>query len=209
MKTAIDIAGWIRKDHFQFFSQFEEPFYGVTVSIDCTAAYLYAQKHSISFFQYYLYQALKAANAIENFRYRIIDKAVYLFDHIDASPTVHRPDGTFGFSYIDYSEDEDVFYANATQVIEAAKLSSGLVPAVSGENVIHFSAVPWINFTAVSHARCFSFADSCPKITFGKITEENGKKHMPLGVHVHHALVDGYHVGLFIDRFQELMNRKV
>lgn len=208
MKTAIDINGWIRKDHYQFFSQFEEPFYGVTVSIDCTAAYQYAKKHSISFFQYYLYQALKAANAIENFRYRIINKEVYLFNQIDASPTVHRPDGTFGFAYIDYSENEDVFYANATQVIEAVKLSTGLVPAVSGENVIHFSAVPWINFTAVSHARCFSFADSCPKITFGKITEENGKKRMPVAVHVHHALVDGYHVGLFIDKFQEGMNRE-
>ena len=208
MKTAIDIAQWIRKDHYQFFTQFEEPFFGITVSIDCTAAYLHAKKHTISLFQFYLYQALKAANNIENFRYRIIDKQVYLFNRIDASPTVHRPDGTFGFSYIDYSENEDVFYANATQIIEATKLSSGLIPAVSGENVIHFSALPWLNFTSVSHARCFSFADSCPKITFGKITEEHGKKIMPVAVHVHHALVDGYHVGLFIDGFQDGMNGK-
>jgi chloramphenicol O-acetyltransferase type A len=206
MKTAIDIAGWIRKDHYQFFSQFEEPFFGITASIDCTTAYQYARQHDISFFQYYLYQALKAANAIENFRYRIIDKEVYLFDQIHASPTVHRADGTFGFSYIDYSDNEDVFYANATQIIEAVKLSSGLIPAVSGENVIHFSALPWINFTAISHARCFSFADSCPKITFGKITEENGRKRMPVAVHVHHALVDGYHVGLFMEGFQKGMN---
>jgi chloramphenicol O-acetyltransferase type A len=83
-----------------------------------------------------------------------------------------------------------------------------LTPAVSGENVIHFSAVPWLHFTAVSHARCFSFADSCPKITFGKIKVEDGKKIMPVAVHVHHALVDGYHVGLFIDKFQALMNRE-
>lgn len=208
MKTLIDTAAWVRKDHYQFFSQFEEPFYGITVSIDCTAAYQYAQKNGISFFQYYLYQALKAANAIENFRYRIVNKEVYLFNRIDASPTVQRPDGTFGFAYIDYNENEDVFYANATQIIEAEKLASGLTPAVSGENVIHCSAVPWLHFTAVSHARCFSFADSCPKITFGKIGEENGIKTMPVAVHVHHALVDGYHVGLFIERFQELMNRR-
>jgi chloramphenicol O-acetyltransferase type A len=29
---------------------------------------------------------------------------------------------------------------------------------------------------------------------------------MPLSVHVHHALMDAYHVGLFIDEFQKLMN---
>jgi len=208
MKTAIDIARWARKDHYQFFSQFEEPFHGITVDIDCTIAYDYARRHNISFFQYYLYQALKAANAIENFRYRIVNKEVFLFNRIDASPTIPRADGTFGFTYIDYTESEDTFYANATEVIEAEKGATGLKPAVSGENVIHFSAIPWLNFTAISHARCFSFADSCPKITFGKIKEEAGKKTMPVSVHVHHALADGYHVGLFINKFQELMNRE-
>jgi chloramphenicol O-acetyltransferase type A len=206
MKTAIDITSWIRKDHYAFFTQFEEPFFGMTVSIDCTNAYQHVKKHNLSFFLYYLYQALKAANDIENFRYRIIDKQVYLFDVINASPTVHRPDGTFGFSYIDYKEDEEEFYANAKQVIEEVKHSTGLIPAVSGENVIHFSAVPWVNFTAVSHARSFTFPDSCPKISFGKITEENGKRSMPVSVHVHHGLTDGYHVGLFVNKFQKLMN---
>jgi chloramphenicol O-acetyltransferase type A len=206
MKTAIDINSWVRKDHYRFFSQFEEPFFGVTVSIDCTAAYQHAKERRISFFQYYLYRALQAANAIENFRYRIIDKEVYLFNEVHASPTVPRPDGTFGFSYIDYTNDEELFYLNATRRIEAVKLESGLIPAVSGENVIHFSALPWLNFTSVSHARCFSFADSCPKITFGKITDENGKKLLPVAVHVHHALADGYHVGLFVEQFQSLMN---
>ena len=206
MKTAIDLNNWVRKDHYQFFSQFEEPFYGITVSIDCTAAYHTAKERGISFFQYYLYQALQAANAIENFRYRIIDKEVFLFDVIHASPTVHRVDGTFGFSYIDYNEQEEAFYENATEIIEKEKIATGLVPAVSGENVIHFSALPWIHFTAISHARCFSFADSSPKITFGKITEENGQKGLPVSIHVHHGLVDGYHVGLFVEQFQTLMN---
>lgn len=205
MKTAIDITSWIRKDHYAFFTQFEEPFFGMTVSIDCTNGYQHAKKHNRSFFLYYLYRALKAANDIENFRYRIIDKQVYLFDVINASPTVHRPDGTFGFSYIDYNEDEEEFYANAKQVIEKVKYSTGLVPAVSGENVIHFSAVPWVNFTAVSHARSFTFPDSSPKISFGKMTEENGKRSMPVSVHVHHGLADGYHVGLFVNKFQEML----
>jgi chloramphenicol O-acetyltransferase type A len=29
---------------------------------------------------------------------------------------------------------------------------------------------------------------------------------MSVSIHVHHALVDGYHVGLYVDRFQALMN---
>jgi chloramphenicol O-acetyltransferase type A len=73
--------------------------------------------------------------------------------------------------------------------------------------VIHFSAVPWLDFTSVSHARSFSFPDSCPKITFGKAVEEApGRKSMAVSVHVHHGLVDGSHVGLFAERFQHLLN---
>ena len=123
-----------------------------------------------------------------------------------ASPTINRPNGTFGFSYIDYHADLQQFIAAAEIEIAKVQNSSGLIPAVSGENVIHYSSVPWINFTSVSHARSFSFKDSSPKITFGKMTEENGQRKMPVSIHVHHALMDGYHVGQFINLFQQLMN---
>jgi chloramphenicol O-acetyltransferase type A len=38
------------------------------------------------------------------------------------------------------------------------------------------------------------------------MTEEKDKKTMPISIHVHHGLMDGYHVGLFIARLEELMN---
>lgn len=205
-KTLIDISNWKRKDHFNFFSAFKEPFYGMTVKVDCTIAYQQAKKNNVSFFLYYLYRALKAANSIENFRYRIINNNVYLYNTINASPTVNRPDGTFGFSYMSFYKDENLFYDFAKQEIERVRMSSGLDPALSGENVIHFSAIPWVDFSSLSHARSFSHSDSCPKISFGKITEENSLKKMPVAVHAHHGLVDGYHIGLFIERFQELLN---
>jgi chloramphenicol O-acetyltransferase type A len=36
--------------------------------------------------------------------------------------------------------------------------------------------------------------------------EENGKKTIAVSIHVHHGLMDGYHVGLFINCLQELLN---
>lgn len=206
MKQLITLDDWKRKDHFQFFSKFEEPFFGVTINIDCTLAYQQAKEKGNSFFLYYLYRALKAANAIENFRYRIIDKEVYLFDQINASATINRPDETFGFSYMDYDKNEELFYQNAKEEIVRVQQSKGLIPAGSGENVIHFSAVPWLDFTSLSHARSFTFPDSCPKISFGKITENNGKKLMSVSIHAHHGLMDGFHIGLFAENFQKLMN---
>ena len=207
MMTLIDIDQWIRKEHYLFFSQFEETFFGVIINIDCTDAYKQAKSKGYSFFLYYLYRALKAINKIENFRYRIIDKQVYLFDQINASATISRPNGTFGFAYMDYHKNELYFHKMAINEIEHVQKSTTLFPAVYEENVVHFSAVPWLDFTALSHARSFSFPDSTPKISFGKVTENNGVKTMPVSVHVHHGLMDGYHVGLFVETFQELMTK--
>lgn len=149
---------------------------------------------------------MAAANEVTPFRYRISDGEVWIYDQVHASPTINRPDGTFGFAYMDYYEDFATFEAKSKVETERVRNSTGLVPAVSGENVIHYSSLPWISFTAVSHARSFSFKDSCPKIAFGKMREDRGRKLMPVSVHVHHALMDGFHVGQFLENFRQRMN---
>lgn len=207
MKQLLNLENWPRKDHFHFFRQFEEPFFGVCITIDCTKAYEISKARQSSFFLYYLYQSLVAVNRIEPFRYRIEGDQVFLYEKVNASSTISRPDGTFGFSYIDYYEDFDQFNLEAQKDINRVRKSTGLVPSVSGENIVHYSSIPWLNFTALSHARSFSFQDSVPKISFGKMTDAEGRKSMPVSVHVHHALMDGYHVGLFVDEFQKQMNQ--
>lgn len=208
MKQKLNINEWVRKDQFNFFKQFEEPFFGVCVMVDCTIAYDIAKAMNVSFFLYYLHKSLAAANKIEAFKYRIDGDDIIVYDKVNASPTINRPDGTFGFSYMDYEESFEEFAKEAQQQIEKVQNTPGLIPAISGENVIHYSSIPWINFTSLSHARSFSFNDSIPKISFGKMTNENGKRTMPVSIHVHHALMDGYDVAKFIDLFQGLMDER-
>lgn len=209
MKTKLNIDNWVRKDHFHFFSGFSEPFFGITVSLDCTHAFEYCKQHNYSFFLYYLHQSLVAANAVEPFRYRIIDGEVYIFDAIHASATVKRADHTFDFSYMEYSPDFGTFSEKGKTEITRIQNGHGLNPSVSGVDVIHYSSIPWLSFTSISHARNFAYPDSCPKISFGKLIEENDKKLMPVSIHVHHGLMDAYHVSKFYEAFQSLMNSTV
>ena len=203
MKQKLDINNWNRKEHFEFFSQMEEPFFGFTVPLDCTGAYQKAKDLNISFFIYYLHKTLVAANAIECFRYRIENGEVYVYDKINVSATIMREDKTFGFSFIEFDEDIQKFNMNAKNEIERIQNTTGLFTREFNDvNLIHFSAVPWINFSGVSHARGFSYPDSCPKIAFGEMTEDNGKKTMPFSIHAHHGLMDGYHIGLFLEKMK-------
>jgi len=127
MKKLLDMENWNRKEQFNFFSKFSEPFFGVTVKVECTNAYAKAKERNVSFFLYYLYRALKAANEIDHFKYRIIDNRVYEYETVNASPTINRPDGTFGFAYMDYIENEEEVYN------DTGRATYSLIPNYTGE----------------------------------------------------------------------------
>lgn len=217
MKKMIDLETWPRRAHFEFFKTFEEPFFGITAQVECSKAYESAKLLNASFFLYYLHSALWAANATEPFAYRIDEQGrPVVYDRINAAPTINREDGTFGFSYMDYDPDFRTFEATAQKEIARVRQTKGLEVAASGDNVIYFSSLPWIPFTSLSHARKLSIGDSVPKISFGKLSrnaegsngQQGDKALMPVSVHVHHALVDGLHVGQFLEKFQEALDRE-
>lgn len=207
MKTKVDMENWERKDHFAFFNSFDEPYYGISVQVDCTATYLACKGSERSFYLSYLHKSLAAANGIKAFRYRIMDGEVYLMDRIHASPTVPRDGLPFGFSYVDFDPDYATFARAARAEIERVQNSTGLDPASSGQDVIHYSSLPWLKFTALSHARHYGYPDSAPKISFGKVYQEGERYLMPMSVHVHHGLIDGEDIGLYVQAFEELLEQ--
>jgi chloramphenicol O-acetyltransferase type A len=207
MKQKIDITSWNRKEHFEFFSTFEEPFFSITTPIDMTIAYEKAKVKQIPFFVYYLHKTIAAVNQVENFRYRIEENEVVLYDEIDASATIMREDKTFGFSFMKFDSDIHNFTKIVQTEIERIQVTHGLFTRKFPENIIHFSAIPWINFTSLTHSRNYTLPDSCPKVSWGKLMDENGKKTMSVAVMAHHGLVDGYHMGLFVEALQTELNK--
>ncbi|AIZ64361.1 chloramphenicol acetyltransferase [Hymenobacter sp. DG25B] len=204
MKQLIDLSTWNRREHFEFFSAFNEPFFGVVAEVDGARAYQRAKAANESFFQHYLHAALRAVNQVEALRYRIEDGQVYLYEQINVSATLTRADNTFAFSFIPYAERLADFTVGLRQEMEAVAASTGLrlSDSAARPDVIHFSALPWIAFTGLTHARHFAHPDSVPKISVGRYRREGEKLLMPVAVNVHHGLADGYHVGLFLEAFQ-------
>ena len=207
MKHLIDQASWNRREHFTFFSAFEEPFFGLVAPVDCTRALAEAKRLGVPFFLYYLHAALRAVNRVEALRYRIEDGQVYCYDRIHASATIGRPDHTFGFSFIEHQDELADFLPTANAEIAAVQASPGLrLSETTGRpDVIHFSAIPWVRFTGLTHARSFGHPDSCPKISVGQTYAEGATTLLPVSINVHHGLADGYHVGQFMAAFQALL----
>ena len=96
MKHIVDIETWERKDNYNFFRGFANSWIAITSEVDCTEAYNHAKANGKSFFLYYLYAILRAANEIKEFRYRW-DKngQVVYHDTVDVISPIAVPGKTF------------------------------------------------------------------------------------------------------------------
>lgn len=210
MKKIKDIETWNRKEHYEFFSAMDDPFFGISTNVECSDAYNYVKEENKSFFLHYMHRAICVVNAMEEFRLRIEGGKVVEYDTIHVGTTLFREDKTFAFSLMPFSHDYNTFIEGAQSEMEEVKNSTGLRTHVDGgrRDQIHFTTVPWVSFTGVSHARKLSYADSVPKIAFGKLFERDGQRFLPVSVHAHHGLMDGYHASKFFELFGLALNTK-
>ncbi|MCB9233248.1 MAG: chloramphenicol acetyltransferase [Bacteroidia bacterium] len=199
----IDLTTWDRKAPYTFFRDFDIPFFNLTANVDVTHLLEKARASGQSFFLYCLYQALKAANSMPEFRYRLAGDEVMLYPEVHAGATVILPDQSFIFTFIPWQPGQAAFLETSRATIDRQKEAREFTPHLRTD-MIYFSAVPWVSFTSVQHARKFDCHDSIPRIVFGKYFHQNGQILMPVSVELHHALADGYHVGAFLERFGSL-----
>jgi chloramphenicol O-acetyltransferase type A len=210
MKTKLDVENWNRRDHYKYFGGCDDPFFGMVVNVDCTAAYTNSKKLGVSFFLCYMYESIKAMNLVENFRYRIIDGEVWVFDRVHASTTVGRADSTFGFALFEYNGDFDDFVKGAQVEIDKIQKISGLNAAENARlDVIHYTTLPWFSFTGLKHEKNIRCGESIPKVAFGRFFEHDGRKLLPVSINANHGLLDGYHVGKYLEYFQAGLNKSL
>jgi chloramphenicol O-acetyltransferase type A len=209
MPTEIDTRNWARRDAFDFFRGFDNPYFNVCTRLDAAALKAAVAETGVgSFTLAYHFIALRLANQIEPFRYRLQGDRVLVLPEIHGGATVLRDDDSFAFAYMDHHIDYGAFCAQATAAIDAAKSrAAGFDPRVGDEAMVHFTTLPWIHFSSFSHARNWGRQDSVPKISFGRADAEGARLWLPLSVEVHHALMDGVHVGRYVQAFEAALSQ--
>lgn len=207
MPTYLDVDQWARRDLFKFFVNFDNPYFNICAHLDITKlveALRRAPNFSVSLSFHYL--ALRVANEIEPFRYRLRDGKVLVHDAIHGGTIVLLPSESFNFAYFNYYENFEQFMAEAQTSVDEAQTGNHPFNPDPGDDRIHFTILPWVSFTSFAHARNWGREDSVPKIAFGKFTTANNRTSLPISVEVHHALMDGLHVGRFISRMEALLD---
>ncbi len=204
----IDLANWPRKQHFELFKDFSQPYFNVCVQLNAKALYAYCKTQQRSFFQAYIYATLQACHAYEPMRLRMVDDKPWLLKTVRASVVELAADDTFRFSYFNNTANFTEFTQHATLVSANAKaqpLFSDAFAQTEGQpDLVHISVLPWLNFTAFSHAFSVGESLAIPKLVFGQYNKTTHT--LPLAIDVHHALMDGLHVARFISTLQHYMD---
>jgi chloramphenicol O-acetyltransferase type A len=199
MSHYLDLENWSRKELFDFFIGYSNPYFNVCTQLDVTRFHEYlSHRREVKISAAIHYFALRAANEVEQFRYRLKNDGVFVYDVIHGGTTVLMPNESFSYAYFDYQPDFEDFTRNMSKSVEDVRNGDGHLRPTMRDDVIYHTTLPWISFTSFSHARTGGRGESIPRLVFGKFTRENDRLLMPLSVEVHHALVDGIHVGKFL-----------
>ncbi len=204
-----NINRWNRKEQYNFFKDYEDPFFSISLNVDITNLYSFCKKNDLSFMLSLYYYMMEVANSILEFRLRIVNGEIYDVENMLMGSTVLNKDNTFFFCYFPSNESVEVYNRVGKELIDKIKKNnSGFEDKEEDLAVIHGSVLPWLSFTSIKHARKGDEKDKgIPKFVFGKYFDQADNKLMPLTIDVHHALMDGYHVALFLDRFQKRINK--
>lgn len=197
----LDMSKDPRREHFEYFRGMANPYVGTTVQVDVTELIDWHRRTGRPFFLSLLYCAVRAANAVPALRRRIIDGQAVEFERCDASYTVLREDGSYGFCRANCMRPFEEYLAEATARHERAKAEPEGY-AEDETDLLFVSCLPWVRYVSLQLPTPVP-ADSNPRVTWGQYAEEGGRVTLPVSLLANHALVDGLHIGQFYAALEE------
>lgn len=195
------VESYYRQQHFDFWSGYRNPFYATTFHLDMTRLRPFAKERSYPVYSALCYFFTRAMRGLEDFRYRLLDGRIVLYEELHPALALPAPGGLYTFANFEYHEDVAVFHDRARKVSEEARRSIDLGPS-EHLNWIFFTSLPKVPFTSFTHASHLP-TDTVPRVAFGKFTEAGGRVTVPVSVQVSHVFIDGNALGDLVERAQE------
>lgn len=199
----IDLTQWERREHFEFFRTVDIPFYNTNFELEITGLRETLKANGISLNHAIVHGTIATLSAIENFRYRLIDEQVVLFDELHPSFTCMRPnERLFRTLAVPFVPDLATFDVDAKQRLKRSQSYFDRSDLSQQPNLVYMSPLPWIPFTGIDHAMTLDNSDTIPRISWGRFFERGHQTYLPYNIQVNHLFIDGLHVGEFYQGLQ-------
>jgi len=192
------VENYYRQEHFDFYRGYLSPFYSATFHLPAGPLKAFAKEQGYPLYLSLCYFFTKAMQGIEDFRYRLLDDQIVLYDEVHPGLTLPAPGGLFRFGYFDYRPSPADFFREAKKVLDLPP-GEELLAESRHHNYIFFTVLPKVPFTGFTHA-VNEAGETEPKVAFGRIEEIGGQLKVPVGIQVNHVFVDGNALGELVER---------
>ena len=199
------VQDYYRRELFDFFRPYASPFWAVTFELEIGGALEELRRRQYPIYLNLCYLFTRAAQPLEDLRYRLREGEIVLHDRLHAGVTVPAAGGRFRFTY--YDDEPEIERFNARLAADgAAGEDAGLGVRVDRDRAwLFFSSLPKIPFTGLTHAYPDPQDDE-PRVSFGRFREQGERRFMPVGLQVNHRFVDGAVVGELVERAQSALD---
>lgn len=194
----IDMENWDRREFYEHFINEVVCSYSVTVNLDIT------NLRDARLYPAMIWLLTKTVNEMPEFRTSLTKAGLGIYDSMHPMYTVfNKENKNFSGIWSYYSEHYMEFLKNYDEDVCVYSKSKRYTPKDgTPENSFNISMVPWLEFTSCNLNVYDDGKFLLPIFTMGKYFERDGKHLLPLAIQVHHAVCDGYHVGLFVEKLQ-------
>ncbi len=197
-----EIKNFDRIELFEHFNSSSNPFSFITTKIEVTKLYNFCQKNR-SHYATIGYYVVSAMNEIDAFKYRYENGKFYKYDKLNATFTQKFKNNNIGFFTCEMTNNYDEFikeYKSTEQkFLQNSKSYRG-----NTQGEVLLSCEPWFNFS--SAVVPYDKNICVPKVIWDRFNKEGDKCYLNFMIMSHHGFVDGYHIGKYINKLQELLN---
>lgn len=196
------ITNYYRKDLFNRYNSFDNPYVSLTIPIEVTNIVKYCKKNR-HFYATMGFLITKTINEVEEFKYRFRNNKFYYCDVVNSSFTQIKDEDSIGFFTVPFTIDYKEYINNYVK-IEDKFLNSKYVLKESIDEV-WLSCAPWFSITSITTP--YTKKISVPSFVWDKFEQKGNKYYLNLMISFHHGFIDGVHVKKFVDSLNDNIKR--
>ncbi|WMJ22975.1 CatA-like O-acetyltransferase [Paludicola sp. MB14-C6] len=206
----IDMETWNRAPTYHYFTEEVTPTsFTVNIDFDITVLKSALKAKNLKLFPTYLYIISNAIKKQNEFRLSLKDNKLGYWNFLSPQyPIFHEDSKTITFLWTEYDDNFYVFYNRYLEDVKNYNKDDKVIcpKGNSPENTYIISCIPWFTFNGLAMNMQNIENYFFPMIVSGGLKEEQGRMKMPLSITINHAAADGYHIHIFQQHLQHLMN---
>ena len=199
------IEEYYRQEVFDFFRPYANPFYSITWELDATAVVDWAKSNGVGVYASLCYFLARAAQPIDDFRYRLLDGELVLYERLDVGITLPATGGIFRYVNLDYRDDALEFHRDLEADL-ARPAGERNLESRRHTNMFYCTSIPGIAFTSFAHATPADTTDGAPRVAFGMPAKDGDHRRVAVGMTVNHLFVDGSALGRLAEAAAEVFS---